>query len=272
MPGGGRKLAIHLVSHGYAILAGLVAVALIAVLASFAGGLQAPEALVQPVAAIPTPASESDSVLLAPAAPPNAAVERWSDEPIYLGVPQTWSGDSRRTVDRALALLPQAVRESLGNPTLGPLYVSVSADGHTLSGEQPYGHAANFFTTNEGRNEVVLFPDQGLLTVLHELGHAYNLRRTPAGSYAAVYLDDEMLSFMSAAGWRLLTPPDRLKYIRDQSQVELVHDGDPIWTDLSRDDALEDFADSFALYFAYPDRLKALSPSRFAWFQARFRG
>src|SRR6266545_3846893 len=107
--------------------------------------------------------------------------ERWRSEGVYLIDAGKWSERSRAMVDDALALLLDNVRVELGNPSLGPIYVSVNREGRTMSGQQPYHRAANFFSTNEGRNEVVLFPDQTSRTAMHELGHAYNLRHVPAG-------------------------------------------------------------------------------------------
>jgi hypothetical protein len=190
-------------------------------------------------------------------------------EPVLVAS-ETWDEASRRSVNEALSLLPPDVLSRLGDPALGPLLISISRDGRSMSGARPYGGPANFYTTNEGRNEVVLYPGQKRQTVLHELGHAYNLRRVPAGRYALVFLDEEMRSFLEAAGWSVLTPPEELTRMRDQSEVSLRHDGPPVWARLSRDDALEDFANSFALYFAAPVELQALSAERYAWFEARF--
>ena len=167
-------------------------------------------------------------------------------------------------------MLPPQVRDDLGNAALGPLYVLINSNGTTLSGRQPYGRAANFYSTNDGRNEVVVYPGQSTRTVLHELGHAYNLRHTPAGAYARVFLDPEMQSFLGAAGWRVFTPAETLLSMSDHSKVEYVYDGPRIWQLLSRDDPLEDFASSFALYFSAPGELRSLSAERYAWFEERF--
>jgi hypothetical protein len=199
------------------------------------------------------------------------AVERWQNQAnVLLIEPGAWSDRSFEMVDEALALLPDGVRAQLGNPALGPLYVSVNREGRTLSGLQPYQREANFFSTNEGRNEIVLFPDQTSRTALHELGHAYNLRHIPAGSYAQVFADEEMQSFLKAAQWRVLTSPGELRHMRDHADVKVAYDGAPVWSRLSRNDPLEDFANSFALYFTSPAELKALSPSRFQWFADQF--
>jgi hypothetical protein len=198
------------------------------------------------------------------------ALERWQDERIFLNNPGEWTERSRASIAQALSLVPQRVRAVLGNPSLGPLYVSVNRHGRTMSGREPYGRAANFYSTNEGRNEIVLFPDQTPRTVLHELGHAYNLRRVAAASYAQVYLEPEMTSFLSAARWRILTPASALRQMRDHAEVAAVYEGAAIWPKLSRDDPLEDFANSFALYFDAPAELHRISPARYEWFRLRF--
>ena len=198
---------------------------------------------------------------------PEAASARWRAEGVvFVDEGQEWSATDLSTLDAALSTLPPQVRGQLGNPALGPLYVHVNRFGRTLSGGQPYGGAANFYSTNEGRNDLVLFPGQSLLTVLHELGHAYNLRRIAAASYARVFLDPEMQGFMAASGWQVLTPADQVAALRDHAQVSVAYQGTRVWTRVSRDDSLEDFANSFALYYADPQALLKLSPERFAWF------
>ena len=206
----------------------------------------------------------------AAAVPAGKSLQRWHDDSIYLVDSASWSDRSQHMVEDALAELPANVRSELGNPNLGALYISVNSDGMTISGQEPYHRAANFFSTNEGRNEVVLYPDQSARTAMHELGHAYNLRRIAAGSYAQVYLDDEMKSFLVASNWRVLTPVSELKNLRDQADVQVAYDGVKIWDKLSRDDPLEDFANTFALYFTAPLELKALSTGRYDWFVAHF--
>jgi hypothetical protein len=197
---------------------------------------------------------------------------RWRSENIFLVAPDAWSESSRKAVDEALATLPVRVRSQLGNPALGPTYISVNNEGRGLSGDQPYGGAANYYSTNQRRNEVVLYPQQSLRTTLHELGHAYNLRHVPAGRYAQVFLDPEMKGFLEAAGWRVLTPPDALRDMSDHAAVSVEYHGARVWaaSGLSREDPLEDFANSFALFFAAPQELQRLSLARFDWFAARF--
>jgi len=210
--------------------------------------------------------------LPAPQATIPDSVNRWADEGIvFVMRDQEWDASSLAVVDAALALLPPEIRSRLGNSSLGPLYLTVNRAGRTPAGAQPYSGPANFYSTNDGRNDLVLFPGQSLLTVLHELGHAYNLRRVPAASYALVLLEPEMRSFMDAAGWRVLTPHDELRVMRDQSQVAYAYDGETVWSGMSRVDPLEDFANSFALYYGSRESLRQLSQARFEWFE-RFAG
>lgn len=196
-----------------------------------------------------------------------ALAERWRAEGIVLITGgQAWDAASLANVDAALRLLPPAVRAALGNRALGPLHILVNREGRSLSGRQPYGGPANYFSTNDGLNEVVLYPGQGVATVLHELGHAYNLRSVPAGRYALVLLDGEMQSFMAATGWRLASTPEQVLAAVDQRRLAYVYEGGFMWPRLSHHDPLEDFADSFALYYADPARLHELSPARYGWF------
>ncbi len=230
--------------------------------------------LVRPLAPITLP----DSAVAAPSAPldtpvvppPAAVPTAESDRQIELVGRESWDAASAAAVDQALAVLPASVQAELGNPDLGPVQIIVDTDGRTPIGYQPYGGPANFYETNDGHNSVVLYPDQGVLTVLHELGHAYNLRHAPAGNYASVLLDPEMQSFMAAAGWRVLTPASQLASIADQSSVAYAYDGPAIWDNLSHNDPLEDFANSFAWYFGDPQGLQAKSPARYAWLATLF--
>ncbi len=104
--------------------------------------------------------------------------------------------------------------------------------------------------------------------MLHELGHAYNLRRTAAGRYALVLLDPQMQSFMAAVGWSVLSTDAQVRAAVDQIGVSYSYDGGFMWSNLSHNDPLEDFANSFATYFLDPAGLNSLSPARYAWFAA----
>jgi hypothetical protein len=200
--------------------------------------------------------------------PPPSAGVTGAGTVTYATAGQEWDAASRVNVDRAFALLPPRIAAELGNSALGPLKVLVNRSGRTLSGAQPYGGAANFYSTNEGDNEVILYPDQSTLTTLHELGHAFNLRHEPPGRYALVVLEPEMESFMAATGWRLLSSNEEVQRARDQVSLSFAYDGKFAWPHLSHDDPLEDFANSFALYFYDPDGLRTQSPERFDWFAA----
>ena len=222
---------------------------------------------------LPPPAITSPEVLLPLPPPPAPAANlpggRWLAEGfVFVIEGQEWDADSFTNVDAALSKLPARIRSLLANRELGPVNILVNRSGRSISGKQPYGGPANYFSTNDGRNELVLFPGQSVPTILHELGHAYNLRRVGAGRYAVVLLDPEMQSFMAATGWRVLSTPDQVRAARDHMQVQMAYDGQQIWPRLSNNDPLEDFANSFALYFFSPDDLRARSQARFDWFEA----
>jgi len=204
-----------------------------------------------------------------PAAAAVGPVERWRAAGIDLVTQgQEWDEQSLTNVDAALSALPAGVRVSLGNPTFGQLHILVNSQGRALSGKQPYGGAANFFSTNDGANELVLYPRQKVSTILHELGHAYNLRRVPAGHYARVLVEPEMEGFLAATGWEVLTPPDQVAVAVDHMKLSFAYHGTFTWPGLSHFDPLEDFANSFAMYFYDPSGLKAQSPERYGWMAA----
>lgn len=207
---------------------------------------------------------------VAPAAAPTlstaAAASRWASAGVVLvSERQAWDERSLRNVDAALSMLPPSVLSSLGNPALGSLHILVNTEGRSLNRSQPYGGAANYFSTNDGVNELVLFPGQRVSTVLHELGHAYNLRQTPAGHYAKVLVTPEMESFLAATDWRMLTPRETVAGAVDHTQVRFEYEGSFRWPELSHFDPLEDYANAFAMYFADPDGLRSISPERYGW-------
>jgi hypothetical protein len=198
-----------------------------------------------------------------------AAAQRWAAGGITLVTKgQDWDETSLANIDAALSLLPPAVLSSLGNPELGALLVLVNQEGRSLSGSQPYGGAANYFSTNDGVNELVVYPGQRVTTILHELGHAYNLRAVPQGHYAQVLLDPEMESFLAATGWHILTPRETVATMVDHTQVAFDYTGGFVWQELSHFDPLEDYANTFAMYYADPEGLKAASPERYDWMAA----
>ena len=67
----------------------------------------------------------------------------------------------------------------------------------------------------------MLYPQQSVFTIVHELGHAYNLRHVGAGRYAMVLLDPEMRSFLAATGWQILSSDDEIRSGRGPHAREL---------------------------------------------------
>jgi hypothetical protein len=196
-------------------------------------------------------------------------VERWAAAGIVLVLEgQEWDNRSFANVDAALLQLPTSILPRLGNPALGPLHILVNTQGRSLSGQQPYGGAANYFSTNDGRNELVLYPGQSVFTVLHEMGHAFNLRNTPAGQYGRVVNQPEMRSFMTATGWEITSSPEQIASAVDHMALSFNYTGTFQWQGLSHFDPLEDFANSFAMYYSDRSGLAALSPERHGWLAA----
>ncbi len=226
-----------------------------------------PAAAPPPAIAQAVPAAAAAGAPAPALATPLTPAERWARESFIFQLEgQEWTEKSIANVDAALAALPARIRAMIGNRALGPVYLLVNREGRMLSGNSPYGRPANFYATAEGRNEVILYPDQSPKTIVHELGHAYNLRRTPPGRYALVLLDPEMQSFLAAAGWRVTSTTDEVRAARDHTQVAVVYEGQKVWTAVSNEDPLEDFANSFAMFFLSPEELRQLSPARYDWF------
>ena len=183
---------------------------------------------------------------------------------------QSWDPLSLQVVLDTLSRLPPHVVRNLGSSFYGRLYILANRNGRTLSGQSLYSSGANFYSNNDGRNELVLVPGQGTRTILHELGHAYQMRLTPPGRYAWVLFQQELRDFMQATGWRFLSSDAEVAAAHDQTELRFAYDGPQVWSYLSFPDPLEDFANSFALYFTTPLELKGLSAERYAWFQDRF--
>lgn len=185
---------------------------------------------------------------------------------------QTWTPLSVASVDEALSSLPPEVRASLGNPALGPLHLLSNETGTDLTGWSPYGRAANYYSNHRGYNEIVLYPNQTASTVLHEMGHAYQLRSVPPGRIAWVFLDPEFLDFMEATEWRLESSPDEVAAAFEAYQVRFSYHGAPVWSGLSSFDPLEDYANTFAQFFLDPEALRTLSPERYEWMASHLPG
>jgi hypothetical protein len=196
--------------------------------------------------------------------PVQEARERYGVEIVLEG--QSWDALTLQATMDALALLPQHVVRNLGSSFYGRLYILCNQEARTLSGQSLYSSGANFYSNNDGRNELVLVPDQGTRTILHELGHAYQMRLVPPGRYAWVFFQEEMRDFMQATGWRLLSSDAEVAAAHDQTELQFAYDGPQVWSYLSFADPLEDYANSFALFFDDPAELARLSPVRYEWF------
>jgi hypothetical protein len=262
--------SVTLGSGGVATVAGRSDETTVLALAARHAAAEAPSSLLAQVGAdaptrvLPVSPGVADAAASA-AVPP---VERWRGAGIVLVTEgQEWDAESLANVDAALAAMPAHLLGKLGNPALGPLHVLVNSHGRTISGKQPYGGPANFFSTNDGINELVLYPRQRIATVIHELGHAYNLRRTAPGRYALVLLDPEMQGFLAATGWRVLSPAGDIQRAVDHMKVQYAYNGSFTWPRVSNMDPLEDFANSFALFYMDPSGLMAASPERYQWFE-----
>lgn len=179
---------------------------------------------------------------------------------------QTWDPLSLQAVLDSLGRLPPHVVRGLGSSFFGRLYILANREARTISGQTLYSAPANFYSNNEGRNELVLVPGQGTRTILHELGHAYQMRLVPPGRYAWVFFQQEMRDFMRATDWRLLNSDADVAAAHDQTELRFAYDGPQVWSYLSLPDPLEDYANSFALFFHDPAELAQLSPARYDWF------
>jgi hypothetical protein len=191
------------------------------------------------------------------------ARQQYSVEIVAAG--QRWDDASLNTVLDALGRLPPHVVKQLGSRHYGRLHLLTNTDSRTLSGWMPYPDGANFYSNRGGCNEVILYPNQGTLTVLHELGHAYQMRLVPEGKYAWLFFQAEMRDFMAATGWRLLSSDTDVAQATDIYELQFAYDGSQIWQTMSNFDPAEDYANSFALFFYDPERLRQLSPVRYDW-------
>ena len=175
---------------------------------------------------------------------------------------QAWDEQGLTAVADALGRLPDHVVRRLGNRYYGRLSVLSNEDGVASDGWQPYADGANFYSNDGDRNELVLLPNQSVRTILHELGHAYQMREVPSDRYAWVFFQAEMHEFMAATGWQLLSTDAEVAAARSVSELSFSYGGPLIWDRLSNDDPVEDYANSFALYFDDPQALQRLSPER----------
>ncbi len=187
--------------------------------------------------------------------------ERYAVE--MVGEDQAWSEASLNAIADALGRLPSHVVRRLGNRYYGRLQELSNPDGVTVDGWQPFAKGVNFYSNYNRRNQLVLVPNQGTRTVLHELGHAYQMREVPSNRYAWVFFQTEMREFMVAAGWELVSSDEEVAAARSVLDLRFSYDGPQIWQRLSNEDPAEDYANSFALYFHDPAELERLSPARY---------
>ena len=176
---------------------------------------------------------------------------------------QSWDEEGLASLATALDKLPQHIVDRLGNRHYGRLHVLSNAEGAASDGWQPYGDGANFYSNASERNELVLLPHQSVRTILHELGHAYQLREVPADRYAWVFFQSEQREFMAATGWELLSTEEEVAAARSVSELHFAYSGPDLWDRMSNEDPVEDYANSFALYFDDPEELERLSPERY---------
>jgi len=178
---------------------------------------------------------------------------------------QSWSEQSLDDLLAALRKLPPHIVRRLGNRHYGRLTVLSNPEAVTLEGWQPYPNGANFYTNHNERNQLVLVPNQGTFTILHELGHSYQMREVPSDRYAWVFFQTEMREFMEATGWRLLSSDEEVAGAREVTSLRFEYAGPQVWQSMSHVDPVEDYANSFAMYFSDPDGLDRRSPERYAF-------
>lgn len=191
------------------------------------------------------------------------ARERYAVEIVTEG--QTWNERDLDNVLEALHKLPPHVVHRLGNRYYGRLNVLSNPGGVTSEGWQPYANGANFYSNYNEHNQVVLVPNQSVFTILHELGHSYQMREVPSNHYAWVFFQTEMREFMDATQWKLLSTDAEVAANRDVASLRFEYTGPEVWQTLSHFDPVEDYANSFAMYFYDPAELQRRSPARFAF-------
>lgn len=176
---------------------------------------------------------------------------------------QSWDEEGLGSLASALDALPEHIVERLGNRHYGRLHVLSNTEGAASDGWQPYGDGANFYSNAGERNELVLLPHQSVRTILHELGHAYQMREVPVDRYAWVFFQSEVREFMAATGWELQSTDEEVAAARSVSELRFAYSGSDIWDRMSNEDPVEDYANSFALYFDDPEALQQLSTERY---------
>jgi len=73
---------------------------------------------------------------------------------------------------------------------------------------------------------------------------------------------------LPATGWQVLATREQIARSVDHMKLSYQYNGTFRWQELSKFDPLEDFGNSFAMYFYDPSGLKAQSPERYEWMAA----
>jgi len=242
--------------------------------------VQSPATIASSWSAGPQPAPAGPASALQPGAGALAqqAAERFGVRIVLEG--QDWGPDGLSqeanigAVISAMDRLPLRVTSSVIAHPHGPLTFVSNQQGRTADGWQPYGGFPIAFYTNSDQgpaghrpaNEVVLITGSSDLSIAHEVLHAYSFREVGLDRYVLALLGDEMRSFMAATGWRLLSSEEEVRNSWDGTDLLFQYEGPPVWQFLSRQEPVEDYANSFALFFYDPATLKRVSPDRYEWF------
>ena len=66
----------------------------------------------------------------------------------------------------------------------------------------------------------------------------------------------------------MVTAQDTVAAAVDHTRVVFAYEGTFRWPEVSHFDPLEDYANTFAMYYADPEGLRAASPQRHGWMAA----
>ena len=189
----------------------------------------------------------------------------------------------------ALASLPANVVSLATDSAHGTLSVLSNEGGRTLAGWQPYGQgAANFYATQDWdgnahtvASQIVLQTGANLVTIAHELLHAYQMRNAPSGSYGQALLTAEMGAFMAATGWVQIVSDAELQSLVNGSWEEIAamfrYEGADLSyvsetgeaTEVFAPNPIEAFAAVGALIYAAPDGTELPEwPDYRRWFES----
>ena len=80
--------------------------------------------------------------------------------------------------------------------------------------------------------------------------------------------DIGMEGFLTVTGWEVLAPREQIAQSVDHMRLNYQYNGSFRWQEVSKFDPLEDFANSFAMYYNDASGLKAQSAERYGWMAA----